>query len=228
MSIRNLGGLRQQGVPFRKLSDAELQDKMRKGLCFRCDEKFGLQHVCRNKQLHMLLLSEDEITELGEFQHHTTTTKDTLKDTTQVLQLSLCTMAGLTTKKSWKLWGKIGEETVIVLLDCGASYNFISNKLIGRCGLQTMATPSYVVEVGDGRKIECQGKCADFILEIQGLQIQQDFFIFEIGGADIVLGLEWLASLGEVKANFGNLKLTIGGGDQQHMVMGDPALTQRM
>ena len=225
MSIRNLGGLRQQGVPFRKLSDAELQDKMRKGLCFRCDEKFGLQHVCRNKQLHMLLLSEDEITELGEFQHHTTTTKDTLKDTRQVLQLSLCTMVGLTTKKSWKLWGKIGEETVIVLLDCGASHNFISNNLIGRCGLQTMATPSYVVEVGDGRKIECQGKCADFILEIQRLQIQQEIFIFEIGGADIMLGLEWLVSLGKVKADFGNLKLTIGGGDQQHMVIGDPALS---
>ena len=88
---------------------------------------------------------------------------------------------------------------MIVLLDYGASHNFISNNLIGRCGLQTMATPSYVVEVGDGRKIDCQGKCADFILEIQGLQIRQEFFTFEIGGPDIVLGLEWLASLGEVR-----------------------------
>ena len=27
------------------------------------------------------------------------------------------------------------------------------------------------------------------------------------------------------KADFGNLKLSIGGGDQQHMVIGDPALS---
>lgn len=98
-------------------------------------------------------------------------------------------------KKSWKLLGKIGDELVVVLLDCGASHNFISNDLIGRCGLQTLETPTYVVEVEDGRRVHCHGKCDDFILEIQGLKIQQEFFIFEIGGVYIMLGVEWIASL---------------------------------
>ncbi|XP_022643204.1 uncharacterized protein LOC111242769 [Vigna radiata var. radiata] len=34
-------GTQQRGTPFRKLSQEELQDKIKKGLCFRCDEKFG-------------------------------------------------------------------------------------------------------------------------------------------------------------------------------------------
>lgn len=48
------------------------------------------------------------------------------------------------------------------------------------------------------------------MLEIQGLKIRQEFFIFEIGRAYVVLGLEWLASLGEVKTDFSKLRLTIG------------------
>lgn len=47
------------------------------------------------------------------------------------------------------------------------------------------------------------------MFEIQGLKICQNFFIFDIGGAYVV------TSLGEVKAEFSKLKLTIGGGDNQ-------------
>ncbi|WVZ20256.1 hypothetical protein V8G54_007578 [Vigna mungo] len=135
-------------------------------------------------------------------------------------------MAGLTTRKSWKLWGTIGHEKVVVLLDCGASHNFISPDLIARCGLHQEPTLPYVVEVGDGHKVHCQGKCHGFILEVQGMKIQQEFFVFTLGGADVILGLEWLASLGEVRADFGNLRLTIGKGNEEHILVGDPTLSK--
>ncbi|KAJ1378575.1 Retrotransposon gag domain [Sesbania bispinosa] len=48
----------QRGKGFKKLTDAELQEKSRKGLCFRCDEKFGPGRVCKNKQLQVLILNE--------------------------------------------------------------------------------------------------------------------------------------------------------------------------
>ena len=44
-------------------------------------------------------------------------------------------------------------------------------------------------------------------MEMQGLKIQQDFDVFDLGG--VVLGMEWLASLGEVRANFRELTLKI-------------------
>jgi len=52
---------RLRGAPFRKLSKEELLEKIKKGLCFWCDEKFGPSHVCRNKQLHMLLMTEEDL-----------------------------------------------------------------------------------------------------------------------------------------------------------------------
>ena len=51
------------------------------------------------------------------------------------------------------------------------------------------------------------GVCKGVVLQLQGMKIQQDFFRFSLGGADIVLGMDWLASLGEIRANF--KKLTI-------------------
>lgn len=39
-----------RGRGFRRLTDAEMQERSRKGLCFRCDEKFSPGHVCANKR----------------------------------------------------------------------------------------------------------------------------------------------------------------------------------
>lgn len=32
---------------------------VRKGLCLSCIEKFGLGHVCKNKQFQLMLVEED-------------------------------------------------------------------------------------------------------------------------------------------------------------------------
>ena len=76
-------------------------------------------------------------------------------------------------KEILKLWSSIGSEKVVLLLDCGASHNFISSNLISRCGLQHEDTPPFVAEAGDGHKVHCQGKCQGFLLDLQGLRIQQ-------------------------------------------------------
>lgn len=53
-------------------------------------------------------------------------------------------------------------------------------------------------------------------------------FVFDLSGADIVLGLDWLASFGEVKEDFGQLRLTIGKGDREHIITGDPTLSKSL
>lgn len=92
------GMQKQRGTPFWKLSNKELQDKINKELCFQCDEKFGANHVSRNKQLHMLLMTKEDLTGLVNSQGSVAEQTEKLEEIGQVLQLSLCTMA--TTKKS--------------------------------------------------------------------------------------------------------------------------------
>ena len=81
-------------------------------------------------------------------------------------------MSGLTSKKSIRLWGKIDENRVIVLVDCRASHNFISVEVLKQQQIPVTTTKPYNVEVGDGRKIRCEGVCNNVKLQIQGMQIQ--------------------------------------------------------
>lgn len=62
-------------------------------------------------------------------------------------------MTELTSTKSWKMKGEIGKHTIVVLIDCGASHNFVSKKLVEELQLTIEDTPTYNVEVGDGHKV---------------------------------------------------------------------------
>lgn len=46
-----------RGGAYKRLFDAESQDKLRKGLCFRCDEKYGPNHRCNSKHLNLLIVA---------------------------------------------------------------------------------------------------------------------------------------------------------------------------
>ena len=45
---------------FQRLTEAELQEKRKKGECFRCEEKWSTSHVCRNKQLRIMLVTDED------------------------------------------------------------------------------------------------------------------------------------------------------------------------
>lgn len=97
----------------------------------------------------------------------------------KTLQLSMFSISCLTSKNSIKLWGTLRDKQMIILVDCGASHNFISSKFVKEHKSKMNETLLYTVEVGDGRKIPCEGVCSQLKLLIQGLQIQQDFFVFD-------------------------------------------------
>ena len=66
-----MGGLRhgegssreKRGGYGKKLSQVELQERSRKGLCFKCGERWGHDHVCKLKHYHLVLVkgSDEEI-----------------------------------------------------------------------------------------------------------------------------------------------------------------------
>jgi hypothetical protein len=215
---KNSGSFRNR--PFKRLTDEELQDKFTKGLCFRCDERFSPGHICPNKQFKVLIMEEED--DNIETPQQTSESDSALNN----LQLSMYSIFGFTSKRTLKLWGDLDDHKVLVLVDCGASHNFISSRLVKDMGLALQATTSFTVEVGDGRKIPCEGVCQQLVLNIQGLYIQQDFYIFELGNVDIVLGMEWLAQLGEIRANFGDLILKVPTQTGVHVLKGDPTLSR--
>ncbi|KAJ1437554.1 Retrotransposon gag domain [Sesbania bispinosa] len=199
------GGFRGNTRGFKRLSNEELQEKYKKGLCFRCYEKFGPDHVCKNKKFRMLLLDEGEGEE-DEEERVEEENIEVINKSFNALQLSLYSMAGLTSSKSWKIMGaRVNDQQVVALIDCRASHNFISQELVERLKLPVKETSPYTVEVGDGHKVECRGVCENLVIRIQGMA-------------------GWV--IGEVRADFGKLILIIGEGPMEKTMVGDPALTR--
>lgn len=67
-------------------------------------------------------------------------------------------------------------------------------------------TTSYWVKVGIGEKILFNGVCRGVEIKLQGFGCVVDFDVFCFDGDNVVLGMEWLESLGDIKANFKDLK----------------------
>lgn len=71
-----------------------------------------------------------------------------------VVELSINSVVGLTNPGTMKARGKIFGEEVVVLVNCGATHNFISEKLVTELKLSTKETSRYGVILGLGTAIK--------------------------------------------------------------------------
>lgn len=68
-----------------------------------------------------------------------------LPKTSELAELSLNLVVGLSSPKTMKLRGSLQKEDVIVFIDSGASHNFVSLQLVNKLGLNTEETRGYGV-----------------------------------------------------------------------------------
>ena len=122
-----------KGGGFKKLTEAELQSNQECGLCYKCDENFSPGDRCRKQELQVVLLQEYEaeaqvVEDVG--QERELESKPMEGAENQVVEVSLNSVVGLTSPKTLKLAGEINNQKVVVLIDSGASHNFISNEVV--------------------------------------------------------------------------------------------------
>lgn len=173
------------------------------GLCFKCDEKFHRNHLCAKPEFTVLVThangTETELTE-----EPRELVEEVVEDEVEavVAEVSINSVVGLTSPRKMKLRGSIGDETVVVLIDSGASHNFLSEKLVAKLGLSTNDTSRYEVLVAGGMKVHGRGIIEGVELKLPTCDIETSFLPLELGISDIILGLQWLDTLGEMRVNW--------------------------
>jgi hypothetical protein len=85
-----------------------------------------------------------------------------------------------------------------VLIDSGASHNFISPKVTTALGLVITPISAKSIKLGDGHKVKTKGVCKGVKLMMGELEVSVDALVLELGGLDMVLGVAWLSTLGKV------------------------------
>ena len=104
-------------------------------------------------------------------------------------------MAGITTPQTLKIQGYIKKKKVIVLIDSGSTHNFIHSKIAKDLNCFIYPAPEFQVMVGDGKTINCEGKCHNINLSMGEYVLKIPMIAIPMGGVDVVLGVQWLQSL---------------------------------
>ncbi|KAL5814797.1 hypothetical protein ACOSQ3_025588 [Xanthoceras sorbifolium] len=106
-----------------------------------------------------------------------------------------------------RIKGSIGQSSTIVLVNSGSTHNFISEELASRVGLQPVKEGKLQVVMASGEKLSSNGKCSNVKLYLQGVPIFVDFYLLQLEGYDIVLGVQWLRTLGQILWDFTKLQM---------------------
>lgn len=120
----------------------------------------------------------------------------------EVAEISISSIAGISSSRTIKLRGTLRGRDVIVMIDSGATHNFVSKKLVEQLQLETDKTRGYSVLTAGGVTFRDAGLCSELELELPGCTITSSFLPLELGSADAILGIQWLETLGNMKVNW--------------------------
>ncbi|GJS30434.1 reverse transcriptase [Tanacetum coccineum] len=95
----------------------------------------------------------------------------------EIPQISLNALNGANTFQTMRVTGKVGKHELHVLTDCGSIHNFL--------------------DINVARKVGC----------LQEETFNTDMMILPLEACEMVLGIQWLATLSDIKCNFSQLRM---------------------
>lgn len=93
-------------------------------------------------------------------------------------------------------------------------------------GIPTTTTTNYGVVLGSEESVKGVGICKGVKLEMQRLTVIEDNLPLELGNTDIILGMQWLSSLGYVVVNWKSLAMRFKLGEAVRNLKGELKLSQ--
>ena len=193
----------------------ERQQRREKGLCYRCGDKFAPGHRCKSTFSNMECSGDNNDWVVDEAPCPDIATEDT-----SMAEISFHQISSQSSTSTMKLQGTLQDRKILILVDSGSTHNFISSQLVKELKLPTQAVPGFGVTIGNGEIIACDQICPNLVLQLPDLVIQQDFYPFSINGAEVVLGIKWLATLDTVQVNWKDMSLVFQRNGKQFRLQG--------
>ncbi|KAK8938871.1 hypothetical protein KSP39_PZI011490 [Platanthera zijinensis] len=200
-----------------RLTHREMEEKRSKGLCFWCDRKFTPGHRCADKlQSYTLELipddEDDPVLEEGEVEF----TNEESGDLGMVAeehsdgappQVSFNALTGLTHFHTMRVIASYRGKPISILIDSGSTHNFIDVHAAARLQCKLTPIPMFNVAIANGRTLASSQKVEEFQWCMQGVCFTSEMLVLPLGGCEVVLGVQWLITLGVVHWDFKNLQM---------------------
>ncbi|WVZ25291.1 hypothetical protein V8G54_003835 [Vigna mungo] len=178
---------------------SELINRKAQGLCFRCGEKYHPLHRCTERQLRMVVLADDKtVNEAGEVV--ASEMREGEDDRTlecgsiELFAEVEAPWDGQNCSSTLRIKGSLNGVTLEVLIDSGASHNFISPHVVA--ALEISALGLYC-----GKMWKVNVQLGEFSTTVEP-------YVLELEDIDMILGISWLQRFGKVTFDWEEMTLS--------------------
>jgi hypothetical protein len=195
---------REHNVPSSKppqptrLTPQQLEETKSKSLCFNCDSNYSKGHKCGEKKLFYTVCEEEEEQEQEPSQDENV---EEISSEELAPTISCNALAGIITPQNLDIEGYIKKKKVIFLIDSGSTHNFIHYKLVKSLNCFIYLVQKFQVMIANGGNINFSRKFHKINLTMGEYVMNSPMISILVGGVDVVLGVQWLQSLGTMDFN---------------------------
>jgi hypothetical protein len=115
--------------------------------------------------------------------------------------------------------GVLQGQRVSVLIDGGASHNFIDATLLKRRHIPTVEFEGFKVEVAGGSTMPCNKYIPGMKLTLVRHDLVQDVYVMDLLDTNIILGVQWLITLGPITTNYKTMEMSFVGEGGRKVVL---------
>jgi hypothetical protein len=174
-----------------RFSSEELVAKRTNGECYHCTEKYTTDHKCTGKGVFLIDM-DDNVDE---------------ESMPEELGISLHALTGIDVGNTMKLLVVINGVSLVALVDSGSTHTFIQEGLVDKLGLTVERRTGLSVKVANGDRVPSMGVCRQVAISIDNDTFDISCYTLAMDGFDIVLGVQWLHTLGPILWNFSDLTM---------------------
>jgi hypothetical protein len=193
-------------LKIQKLTRAEIVEHQLKGLCYNCDEKYFPGHKCKEQKLFMAIsedISEEDVETplVSESPEIIDITPPSDPPEVEPI-ISPNALTRFSAPQTLKLIGYIKHRKVIILVDSGSTHNFIHRRIAQETHCYIHAVNNFQIMIANGGSMKCGGHYENVRLQISDYHLKSHMFAIDMDGCDIVLGADWLRTLGPILMDF--------------------------
>lgn len=205
----------------RRLTPTEIEEKKAKGLCFICDEPFTPGHHLKHKRAQLFVIEGEEDSERkDEGNEDVVVDQEVIEEVPHIL---VHAMAGSNHFQTMRVTGTYNKKPLHILIDSGSTQNFLDERVAKKLGCKMVLIKPSSVSVADGNVLVTKPECKHLKWVLQNTKFEGDFKVLSLGFCDMVLGVQWLQTLGPILWDFKTLSMEFTYKGRRHVLRGSMA-----
>jgi hypothetical protein len=171
---------------------AEIAQRRKENKCFHCEELFTPGHKQHCKQLFIMeVIQEDDDGREQELYSDEPT-------------ISIAALTGIQPRRgsTMQVYVTVQGAVLRALLDSRSTHNFVDSEAAARVGIKFSSKAGFSVAVANGDRVASSGSCLDLKINITGEPFIIACYGLSLGSYEMILGVQWLESLGPVLWDF--------------------------